>query len=261
MIAASAEIAEKGEEDSSAEQAEAASDASVPVAEQVAVAAAEESEAVRILRKVDAAAKAVGGVRYKVTAVPSGVATNFAPPAEGGGVMFGWAGQGPERFNMRVKTVARGSGEPIEVTGGSDSENYFLLDHLGKKAYQDFDPAVMGAGGNALFGVTMAEFVHPTPFSDEINADTAELQGTEQVGGVECHKIHVVYSGGRGESTWFFSTEDFLPRRRIRHLTTPQGDGTIDVTITDLEIDPEVGADTFTLKLPEGYEKIDDFAP
>ncbi len=252
--------AEDAAEDA-AEEAEAGVGTGAPAADEAAEVAAEESETVKILRNVDAAARAVGGVRYTAATVPSGVATNFVSPAEGGGVMFGWGGQGPERFNMRVKTVAPGSDEPMEVTGGSDGETFFLLDHLGKKAYQDFDPAVMGAGGNALFSVTMAEFVHPTPFSDEINADTAELQGTETVGGVECHKIHVVYSGGQGESTWFFSTEDFLPRRRIRHFNSPQGEGSIDVTITDLEIDPEVGPDGFAMRLPEGYEIVDDFAP
>ena len=69
------------------------------------------------------------------------------------------------------------------------------------------------------------------------------------------------YSGGRGESTWFFSTEDYLPRRRIRHFTTPDGDGSLDMTVTGLEIDPEVTADTFALRLPEGYQQVDDFAP
>ena len=76
------------------------------------------------------------------------------------------------------------------------------------------------------------------------------------------HKIHVVYSGGRGETTWFVGTEDYLPRRRIRHFNIPgQGEGTLDITLTGLEVDPGVDADTFTMKLPEGYEQVDDFAP
>ena len=163
---------------------------------------------------------------------------------------------------MRVKTTRPDSGEPLEFTGGSDGETFFLIDHIGKKAYQDFDPAVMGSGGNALFGVTMAEFVHPTPFSDEINADVAELQGTEEVAGVECHKIHVVYSGGRGASTWYFGTEDLMPRRRVRHFNVPQmGEGTVEITLTELTVDPEVAPEKFQLQLPEGYEQVDDFAP
>jgi hypothetical protein len=247
----------------SAEAAEAADEEAAAPAEvaEVAEEATEDSEAIEILRKVDAAAKAVGAVSYKVSSVPAGIAVNFLSASEGGGVMTGWTGQRPEKFRMSVKTTRPGTGEAMAVTGGGDGEMFFLLDHLDKKAYEDFDPAVMGAGGNALGAVSMLEFVHPTPFSDEINADVAELQGTEDVGGVECHRIDVVYSGGRGKSTWFVSTEDFLPRRRIRHFTTPQGEGTLDVVVTDLVVDPDIGPDTFAMKLPEGYEQVDDFAP
>ena len=229
--------------------------------EQVAE-ATEDSEAVQLLKKVDAAAKAVQGVRYKGKAVPSGIATDFISPAEGEGVMFGWTGRGPEKFYGTVKTTRRGSGEALELTGGGDGETYYLIDHTAKKAYQDMDPDVMGSGGQALASIGMAELVHSNPFDDEINAESAELQGKETVEGVECHKVHVVYGGGRGESTWFFSTEDLLPRRRVRHFIIPQqGEGSLEITITDLEVDPKVEPETFKMKLPKGYEQVDDFAP
>ncbi len=226
------------------------------------VAEVEDSEAVKLLKQVDAAIKAVEGVRYKGSAVPTGVATNFMSAAEGEGLMVGWTGSGPEKFHGRVSTTRQGTGEAMEITGGGDGETYYLIDHQAKKAYQDMDPDVMGGGGQALNSIGMLEFVHPNPFDDEIGADVVELQGKETVGGVECHKVHVAYSGGRGESTWFFSTEDYLPRRRIQHFTIPeQGEGTLEITITDLEIDPQVRPEIFRMKLPEGYQQVDDFAP
>ena len=222
----------------------------------------EDSEAVKLLKKVDAAIKAVRSVRYKSTAKPHGVVTNFISASEGQGIMSGWSGNGPEKFFGHVKATKPGTGEPMEVAGGGDGKTYFLIDHQAKKVYQDMDPGVMGSSRNALRSIGMAEFVHPAPFDDEIGAETAEIQGTETVAGTLCHKVHVVYRGGGGESTWYFSTEDLLPRRRIRHFDIPgQGQGTLEITITDLEIDPEVDAETFQVKLPEGYEKVDDFAP
>ena len=224
--------------------------------------AAEDSEAVKLLKKVDAAVKAVHGVRFKGTAKPTGVVTNFVSAAEGEATMYGWSGGRPEKFYGRVKTTKPGTGEAMELTGGGDGEMYYLVDHVAKKAYEDMDPDVMGSGRQALASIGIDEFVHPSPFVDEISAETVELQGTETVAGVECHKVHIVYSGRRGTSTWFFSTEDLLPRRRIRHFTIPQqGEGTLEITVSDLEIDPEVGPDRFRMKMPEGYEKIDDFAP
>ena len=63
-----------------------------------ATVAAEESEAIQILRRVDAAAKAVGSAHYKVKTKPSGVATQFVPATEGEAIMVGWNGSMPERF-------------------------------------------------------------------------------------------------------------------------------------------------------------------
>ncbi len=255
MAAGTMEPAEKAEATEAVETAEATEEVAEAEPEK------EDSEAIRILKKVDAAAKAVTGVRYRAKAEPGGFATTFMRAAEGEAVMFGWNGQ-PEKFYGHVKTTHRGSDEPLEVAGGGDGETYFLIDHQAKKAYQDMDPNVMGSGRNALGSIVMAEFVHPTPFDDEINADEAELLGKETVAGVECYTIRVVYSDRRGESIWYVSTEDHLPRKRVRKFTDPQqGEGSIEVTITDLEVDPEVEPDTFKLELPEGYEKIDDFAP
>ncbi len=106
----------------------------------------------------------------------------------------------------------------------------------------------------------MLEFVHDKPFDDELNAEGVQLLGQETVGGEPCNKIEVAYGGGQ-VSTWFFSIQDNLPRRRIQKRTTPQGEGTLDLTVTALEVAPKLDAAVFAMKLPDGFEKVDDFAP
>jgi hypothetical protein len=198
-------------------------------------------EALEILKKVDTAIKAVNSVRCEASSTPSGVATNFVSAAEGSSVMVGWAGNGPEKFYAHVKTTNR-EGEPVEVSGGGNGDMYFLIDHSAKKAYEDMDPGVMGSTGRSLQAAGMLEFVHNAPFDDELNAESVELEGEETVAGEPCHKIHV--------------------SRRVQMFNIPdQGDGTLEITITKLEVNIEPEDDMFLLKLPEGYEQIDDFAP
>ena len=221
----------------------------------------DDPEAIKILKRADAALRQVKAVKFKATAQPTGMATNFIAPAEGKGVMTGWTGEAPERFFAHVKTSHLGSEETVEISGGGDGETYFLVDHSNKKFYQDMDPGVMGSGRNSLGSIAMAEFVHPSPFSDEIEAEV-ELAGTETIAGVECHRLEVVYGGRQGKSTWYISTEDSLPRRRVRHFDIPQqGEGTLEITITELVVNPELDPSIFQGQSPEGFEQVDDFAP
>jgi len=219
-------------------------------------------EAIEVLKRVDAAVKAVHSVRCQVSTKPSGVAENFFAAAEGTSVMVGWTGTIPVKFYSHVKTKDPRSGEAVELSGGGDGEMYFLIDHATKRAYEDMDPGVMGSGARALRGVGLVEFVHDAPFDDELGAPSVTLGADEVVGGEACYQIHVSYGGGNGESTWFFSKKDYLPRRRVRHFNVPgQGEGTLEIDVSRLEVNIEPDDGLFRMTLPEGYEQIDDFAP
>jgi outer membrane lipoprotein-sorting protein len=231
------------------------------VAQDEAAETGKDAEGIEILKKVDAAIKKVSSVRYTAEAAPGGVAVNFTSPGKGSAVLSGWTGQVPEKFLIEAETKMPGSDETIKITAGGDGGMYFLIDHASKKVYQDMDPAVLGSSASLLFGFAVIEFVHNAPFDDELNAEKVELQGTEKMGDEDCYKVHVVYAGGQGQSTWYFSKSDYLPRGRIQHFSTPQGDGSIERKIFDLKVDPKVDASLFAMKIPEGYEQIDDFAP
>lgn len=220
------------------------------------------AEALAILEKVDAAAKAVSSVRYGLTVERGGAASELAGPSESEVVMSGWTGNIPQKFFMRVKGTRQDGETPLDVSAGGNGDTFFLVDHQTKKGYEDIDPGVLGSDTALLFGAAMIEFVHATPFNDELNGERVELLGTETIGVVECYKIDVVYAGGRGHSTWWFGKADHLPRQRLRHLTLGDGgEGTIQLTVRDLDTSPDFDDATFAMALPEGYEQIDDFAP
>jgi outer membrane lipoprotein-sorting protein len=218
--------------------------------------------ALEILKQVDAAIKAVHSVRYDATLQSSGAATRFAAPAEGSAVMVGWNRGMPEKFYANVKTRKEDSEEIVELTGGGNGDMYFLIDHGTKKAYEDMDPAVLGSASRALSNFGMIEYVHDAPFDHEIDAEGLELLGEETIDGEACYKVHVEYGAGRGESTWFFSKKDLLPRRRVQQFSIPgMGDGVIETQISRLEVNVEPDESLFRMELPEGYAQIDDFAP
>jgi outer membrane lipoprotein-sorting protein len=109
----------------------------------------------------------------------------------------------------------------------------------------------------------MIEFLHETPFSDEINGKKQELKGSKKINGEDCYEVHVVYAAEQApEAIWFFSKKDFLPRCRMDVGKTPDGRKYVQTkTLSNVVVDPKLDDKTFKLKLPDGYTKTDDFAP
>ena len=223
----------------------------------------EKSQAVEILKKADEATKAVKLVRYRGRVKATGWLAARVPLVEGTAVIGGEFTRTYQVFRFDVEVREDDAAEPNKFKAGGNGEMFFLLDMQKKIAHQNANPTAIGSDGRRAQLIGMPEFVHPTPFSDEINGEKEELKGTDQVGGHECHVIHVVYGFGRGqEATWYFSKKDFLPRGVDRIMVDPRsGKGALELVITDLVVDPKLDKDTFTLVLPEGFKKTERSAP
>jgi hypothetical protein len=221
------------------------------------------NEAVEILKKADAATKAVNLVRYNAAFEATGEAAARAPKVEGTVVMAGDDAQGFGKYRVNAKGKLPGSEDPVEFSAGTDGETYFLIDPAEKTVYADMDSAVLGQRGRIAAALLMREFVHPTPFSDEINADKAELKDAEKIGDQDCYVIHVVYKNNAGEAIWTFGKNDYLPRRVVRVIRGPSGEpgGEMKLTLTELDINPSFVKSPFDVEVPEGFTKTDDFAP
>lgn len=234
--------------------------ASSVIAQEDKPASKESSEAIEILKKVDAAAKAVKIAKYKATY--KGTGGRPVDTVEGTVVIKGWTGGSPEKFFADVTIKKPNASEPLHITIGGDGEEYYVTDHAAKKSYVDIDPMVLGSTGRPAQNLFTLEFVHPTPFSDEINAPKQELRGSKTIGGVDCYEIFVEYADGRTQAVWHFGKKDFLPRARLDIRKNPQGEEVRrQRIITDLVVDSAVSEDVFKFKLPKGFEKVDDFAP
>ncbi len=237
-----------------------ASDPPAAVAPAGDAASASSTEAVEILKKVDAAAKAVKAAKYEVKFEGVGESAAKVPTIEGTWLTAEIGERGPKKYRIDAKVSAPGK-DPQKLTVGSDGETYYLLDHDKKKAYVDIDPSVIGRTGSAIAGqATMGELGHPKPFSDEIDGKVKELKGSKVINGEDCYEIFVTYNQPQ-DAIWWFSKKDFLPRARQDIFKREDGVRTTLKTLAKFELDPKVAADAFKLVVPEGYETTDDFAP
>jgi outer membrane lipoprotein-sorting protein len=215
-----------------------------------------------ILKKADAAAKALKAVQYKAVAKGLGADEARLPKVEGTAVMSGWLNSAPQKFRYEVKVQRPGSSEIEEYSAGSDGNMVYLVDPSKKIAYEDIDPAVLGSNARVVGSVAVRKLLNPEAFADEIKAEKVELKGMATIGDHDCYEVHVHYDKDEGDGVWFFSKKDFLPRRIDRMFPTRNGEtGGRQTILTDLVVNPKLDNNAFKLTLPEGFTKTDDFAP
>jgi len=219
-------------------------------------------DGLEILKRADAAAKAVKSIQYKAAAKGLGADEARLPKVEGKVLMSGWENSSPQMFRYEVKVQRPGSSEITEYTAGSDGDTVYLVDPSKKIAYEDIDPAVMGSNARVIGSVAVRKLLNPDAFADEIKAEKVELKGVSKVGDQECYEVLVHYGKDGGDGVWFFSKKDFIPRRLDRIIPTRSGEqGGRQTILTDLVVNPKIDNNAFKLTLPEGFTKTDEFAP
>jgi len=218
-----------------------------------------------ILKRADAAAKAVRVIKYTAVAKGLGADEPRRPTVEGSAIFGGWLSGGPAKYRFDVKVKKPGATDVSEYTAGTDGEIVYLVDSSAKTVYADMDPAVLGGSGRFARSILVGKIVDPDAFKDELAAEKVELKGTISVEGHDCYQVNVDFGPDRGEVIWYLSKSDFLPRKTERIFPQPNGEkGGRTVTLSNVVANPKPpadGTDPFALVVPEGFKKTDDFAP
>lgn len=215
-----------------------------------------------ILRRAREAVRQVKAVQFRFTRQGILADEGKAPRIEGTATISGWAQGWVQKFRVNSKVMRPGESEPIEVNAGADGNVVYLIDSKEKKVYADMDPAVLGSRMRFVRQSMIAYFVNPQAFEDELKSETKELKGTSKVGGDDCYEVRVARPGGSGDTVWFLSVADLLPRRLDLSFPTGEGQkGGFSIVLSELKVNPSLGSDAFSLAVPEGFTRTDDFAP
>ena len=217
------------------------------------------ARAIEILRKADETARSVKSVCYRGEYTAVGELAGLSPGATYRTLQRGELGSPSFQHVTEVTYRLPNSDQTRQATLGSDGTIYFLIDPATRTVHEDIVPHVFGRLGQLVQRMWMREFLFPRPFGDELNAAVIRFEGAAAVGGEECFEIYVAYSNTPERATWFFSTSDYLPRRVDREL--PHMGGVSRLVVSEIVIDPEIDETMFTLQLPEGYARTDEFAP
>ncbi|MGD8454553.1 MAG: hypothetical protein PVJ57_22290 [Phycisphaerae bacterium] len=233
--------------------------------------AGEMTDPLAILKKTDAAMKAVKAVKYDLTIEATGALKERSAKLEGSVIAAERAKPEsdndksvlPTKFRMETRFTVPNDSEPYHLIGGNDGKDFYLVDFRTKTVYADLDPAVLGSASRVILRGMMIEYLHPRPFDDELGGKQHTLKESKTVDGEDCYAIEVIYNIDQAPTvTWFISKKDFLPRGRIDMLTLQDGQkGEIHKMLSHLVVDPKLSEDAFEIRVPDGFTKTDEFAP
>lgn len=220
-------------------------------------------DAMEILKKADDAAKSARNVSYAFEVKGIGISEAMMPQTKGTAFLAESDTAGGEWFLVTGTQTypADSKRAPLVFKAANDGTNAFFINDTAKTFQSGTlkDGAAMVARNASSANAIMIEFVHPTPFSDEINGESRTLEGVKEVGGVPCDVILVQYGSGNGESRWYFGKNDHLPRAVERISKNEEGQlGGYILSISDLNANAKFETGAFTLTAPDGY-KVEPF--
>jgi hypothetical protein len=216
----------------------------------------EKPDVMEIIRNADATTKAVQAVSYRAEFRAEGELANTMPPVTGEvfarrpaasklwPFSMGYKAP-PHRLRGTVNTVAGGT--TVRFDCAVSGKKAFLLDHDRRKCLSGKMP-VARVPYAAAARLRMIEYVHSTPFSDELHSKVARHEGVKDVGGVPCDVVYVLYRNG-SDSRWYFGQKDYLPRGVER--LSPRGKTIL--LLSEVNTAPEITEETFEPQCPEGY--------
>jgi peroxiredoxin len=223
----------------------------------------DEPDAMEVLRQADKAAKALTAASYEAECLGEGDMAGRVAHVKGTvlvkerrrsllGRIVGGVDR-PQSMRIEAEMLKPGAKKGQKIKVATDGERVYRIDEENEVFTTGTVPGAESllAPATRLF---MLEYVHPTPFKDELNGKSAKYEGRKEIGGVECHVVFVVYAND-SESRWYFGTQDYLPRRVDRLVKDDDQEGAVVLQVTKLNTSPQFGQDDFKLSRPKGYEK------
>lgn len=232
----------------------------VALAEEPPKKAGPSPEALEFAKKTADALLAAKTVVYKANYKPSGWVAKEVPAVEGSATVGDQSKNKIDAFVVNVKIHKTDSEDVVELSAGSDGNEYFLIDAKAKTCYKDMDPAVLGAQGRNLQRIVLRDFAAPEPLANVIKSGEIELRGDVKVGDEDCRELYMKHRD-TGTAVWAVSKKDFLPRKVTRMIKNDQGEATTELLISDLVVNPQFIRNPFDMVCPEGFKKTDEFAP
>jgi len=213
---------------------------------------AREPDPIEILRKAEAATRAVKAVAYKAEFRGEGELEASMPRLTGSVRARKIPGVAVPMLVLEAVVREPGVEEAASYRFINDGTRFAAIDKVGKVVTQRDPPRSLDnlfACMEPAADLWLDQFFDRTLFEEARRGDSVKHMGTKKVNGVDCDVIHVVYRNAVAQARWYFGRKDHLPRR----VDWTRPGSTLVLSLSDLNVKPKLAADTFAIEVPEGY--------
>ncbi len=173
-------------------------------------------------------------------------------------------------WTTRVVGVGRDradTGEEYSYDFAFDARDITWVEHASKSVKTAPGDRARGGGFGLREHLNLDEMLGAEPLARELAPGAMHaLEDRQTLDGVECDVVLVTYEQEAGrrpsrrakhnKSRWYLGVSDSMPRKLERIHDTAYT-LSLDVTITDVKLNPPLGEDEVGVRVPEGYEQID----
>ena len=206
-----------------------------------------------ILKKAEAAAKAVKAVAYKAEFRGEGELRATMPRLTGSVRARKIPGVAVPMLVLEAVVHEPGVDGAASYRFINDGTRFAAIDKTRKTVIQRDPPRSLDnlfACMEPAADLWLDQFFDQTLFEEARRGDSVKHMGTKKVNGVECDVIHVVYRNAVAQARWYFGRKDHLPRR----VDWTRPGSTLVLSLSDLDVKPKLDADTFAIEVPEGHK-------
>ncbi len=225
--------------------------AAIAAAQEVA---ADTPDVMQILRDADAAARSIRTVVCTAESFGTGAWQDRFPRSQAKLYLRKVPGEVLPQIRAEISGRVGRSGTPYSRSVlTSDGESVLQVYPEERVAIRGVLPEAARLLEPLQQSLMMTEFAHPKPFEDELKSESVTYEGTQDIHGVECHKLVVFYVGGTARARWYLSIEDKLPRRVDRIDGRSGLYGARALELRDAQFNVELPLETFATIAPKDF--------
>lgn len=211
---------------------------------------------VDVLRRATEALERLHAVRYDARYTRGTVLSDEIVAVQGSVTFVRDTGTDAARLRVQAEIYTSFRPDRARIEATCDGTRWLFVDPKAKSFASGPDRAVGGQAGREALHLVAAELLDPTLLLRAVESTRIRHEGFTTLSNSRCHKIFTESHDGTEQTTWYISTDGFLPLRIERTDAATSDRVSSQLTFMGLRVDPSIQGESFQTTPPQGFREF-----